>query len=199
MELLSTAAIFRYHKELIQIHGNDSPVSLGWDNEEGQMARFQVLVRIGDLNGHSVLDVGCGHGDLRPFLGNIYPNLRYYGVDQIPELLDTAEKKYAMLPETVFFQGNFAQADLPATDYILASGSLNYRHHDPLYVLRIIEKLFQNCRIGFGFNLLSYAEPDRIIVAYKPSFIVEYCRQLTSKVQLIEGYRANDFTIFMYH
>lgn len=199
MDLLTTAAIFRFHKELIKIHGNDSAVSLGWDDEAGQQARFKVLSEIGNLNHHSVLDVGCGHGDLRPFLGKIYPNLRYFGVEQIPELLDTAEKKYASFPETIFFQGNFAQADLPSTDYILASGSLNYRNHDPLYVLRTIEKLFNNCRIGLGFNLLSSAEPEGIIVAYKPDFILEYCKQLSSNVKLIEGYRANDYTIFMYH
>ncbi|MES2328700.1 MAG: class I SAM-dependent methyltransferase [Bacteroidota bacterium] len=199
MDLLTTAAIFRFHKAQIELYGNDSVGALGWEDEEGQQSRFRVLANIGDLNHHSVLDAGCGHGDLRPFLGNIYPHLRYFGVEQMPELLDTAAKKYAMLPETIFFQGDFAHSELPVTDYMLACGSLNYRNSDPLFVLKMIEKLFNNCRIGLGFNLLSQAEPDGLIVSYKPDFITEYCRQLTPNLVFTDGYRANDYTLFLYH
>lgn len=201
MELLDTASIFRFHKEQIRQYGTESVEALGWVDLEGQQCRFRELAKIGDLNHHSVLDLGCGHGDLRAFLGELYPHLRYFGVEQMPELLDVAAKKYASLPETLFFQGDFAKSELPVTDYILACGSLNYRNSDPLFVPKMIEKLFNNCRIGFGFNLLSYAEhpADGLIVSYKPDFIMEYCRQLTSKVVFTDGYRSNDYTIFMYH
>ncbi len=200
MNLLDTAAIFRFHKEQIRDYGMGSVGALGWTSAEAQLQRFEKLAQIADLNGESVLDAGCGHGDLRPYLGNLYPTLRYYGVEQMPDLLNVAIEKYAHLPETLFFQGDFAASELPSTDYTLVCGSLNYRNSDPLFVLRIIEKLFITCRKGLGFNLLSHVDPpDGLLTSYKPEFIVEYCKQLTPNIIFTDGYRENDFTIFMYH
>ncbi|MES2373017.1 MAG: class I SAM-dependent methyltransferase [Bacteroidota bacterium] len=200
MNLLDTAAIFRFHKEQIKDHGAGSVEALGWTSAEAQQQRFAILAQIGNLDHESILDIGCGHGDLSAYLQNLYPAVRYFGVEQMPELLNVAIEKYAGLPETVFFQGDFAASELPSTDYILVCGSLNYRNSDPLFVLRMIEKLFNNCRKGFGFNLLSSIDPPHgLLTCYKPEFIVEYCRQLTPNVMLVDGYRENDFTVFMYH
>ncbi|HCL06398.1 MAG TPA: hypothetical protein DHW64_10735 [Chitinophagaceae bacterium] len=200
MSLLDTAGIFRFHKEQIKLYGKGTAEALGWENHEGQVQRFDVLSNIGDLNHRTVLDAGCGYGDLRGYLQEKYPHVRYFGVEQIPELLDIAAERYASFPETLFFQGDFAGSELPVTDYILLSGSLNYINSDPLFVLKIIEKLFNNCRIAFGFNLLSYADPAQgLIVSYKPGFIREYCERLSKRVLFFDHYKPNDYTIFMYH
>jgi SAM-dependent methyltransferase len=200
MSLLDTAGIFRFHKEQIKNYGTGTAEALGWENQEGQLQRFDLLSDIGDLNHRSVLDAGCGYGDLRDYLYKKYPQSRYFGVEQMPELLDVAVERYAALPETIFFQGDFANSELPVTDYILLSGSLNYINSDPLFVLKMIEKLFNNCRIAFGFNLLSYADPAQgLIVSYKPAFIREYCERLSKNVRFFDHYKPNDYTIFMYH
>jgi SAM-dependent methyltransferase len=200
MNLLDTAAIFRFHKEQIKAYGMGSIGALGWTSFEAQQQRFEVLKQIADLNNESVLDAGCGYGDLCAYLQTAYPTMRYFGVEQMPELLNIAAEKYADLPEALFFQGDFAASELPSTDYVLVCGSLNYRNSDPLFVLKMIEKLFTGCRKGLGFNLLSYIDPpEGLLTAYKPEFILEYCRQLTTNVVLKNNYRPNDFTIFMYH
>jgi len=200
MSLLDTAGIFRFHKEQIKNYGTGTAEALGWENQEGQLQRFEILSTIGDLNHRSVLDAGCGYGDLRGYLQKQYPEVRYFGVEQMPELLDVAAERYASLPETLFFQGDFASSELPVTDYILLSGSLNYINSDPLFVLKMIEKLFNNCRIALGFNLLSYADPAQgLIVSYKPAFIREYCERLSKNVHFFDHYKPNDYTIFMYH
>lgn len=200
MSLLDTAGIFRFHKEQIKTYGKGTAEALGWENEEGQLQRFEILSRIGDLNHCSVLDAGCGYGDLSKYLRKKFPMVRYFGVEQMPELLDIAAERYANQPETLFFQGDFSCSELPVTDYIFVSGSLNYSNTDPLFVPRMIERLFNNCRIALGFNLLNYADPAQgLIVSYKPAFITEYCRQLTKKVSFFDDYKPNDYTIFMYH
>jgi SAM-dependent methyltransferase len=200
MELLDTASIFRFHKHLISQHGEGSTGALGWKSDEAQLARYAVLAEIADLNDRSVIDLGCGHGDLRNFLGNIYPRLRYFGVEKIPALLDIAIERYSHLPETLFFEGDFSEAELPTVDYIIACGSLSYRNSDPLYIFKMIERLFRNCRMGFAFNLLSSTEdPDGIITGYNPAFIMDYCGKLTSKISLRKGYWENDYTVMMYH
>lgn len=200
MNLLDKAAIFRFHKNLATEFGTGTTGALGWKSPEGQESRFKVLSGIGPLDHCSVLDAGCGHGDLREYLGDIYPGIRYFGVEQIPGILNEALERFSHLPETYFFEGDFSVAELPVTDYIIACGALSYSNSDHLFVYRMIEKLFNNCRIGFGFNLLSEIEPpDGLLMSYNPGFILDFCRKLTVKVKLIEGYYENDYTVFMYH
>jgi SAM-dependent methyltransferase len=198
MSIVDSFFIQRYHQQRIREFGAGSCRSLGWKTREGQEARFKILLEIGDVNNASVLDAGCGHGDLRAFLDEKYTRLRYIGIDQETSFLDVAIQKYGHVPGTSFFHGDFTQAELPVMDYILASGALNYRHSDPDFIFKAITKLFHSCRIGFGFNLLSRVEdPDGLLVAYQPQLIVEHCRTLSSQVELKEGYYDDDYTVFM--
>lgn len=198
--IIDTAQIFRYHKQLAAQFGEGSQGALGWVSEAGQRIRFELLMNIGNLDHASVLDAGCGYGDMRPMLLHRYPQARYFGVEQIPSLLKKAVERYGHIPETTFFEGDFSSAELPLTDYILASGSLNYRNSDALFIVKIIEKLFYNCRVGLGFNLNARVEPEGgILVAYDPAFIKALCLQLTNKVMLKQGYYEDDFTLFLYH
>jgi SAM-dependent methyltransferase len=199
MTLTDTAAIFRFHKEQVEAFGKGSTEALGWTSADAQLQRFEVLAGIADLDQQILLDAGCGHGDLRAYLYTRYPSMTYIGIEQIPELLDRAIEQYANIPETIFLQGDFTSSTLPDADYILACGSLNYRSSDPEFIFKTIEKLFTACRKGFGFNLLSMLhEPHPLIVAYNPQLILDFCQKLTPHVQIIEGYRENDFSIFMY-
>ncbi len=200
MHLPDTAAIFRFHQYLVQKHGDNNCSALGWKTAEAQTARYKILSRIGDLNDCQVMDVGCGYGDLRNYLAEIYPRLRYLGIEQIPAFLNVAIDRYGGLTETVFFEGDFSAAKLPLVDYIIACGALSYRNSDPMYVFKMIEKLFNNCRRGFGFNLLEKTtDPDGIITSYSPDLILAFCNKLTDNIQFIDGYWESDFTVMMYH
>jgi len=200
MDLLDKANIFRFHNHLINEFGIGTIEALGWNDVAGQLARFKVLSGIGDLNNYSVLDAGCGYGDLYDYLIKIYPQLRYYGVEQIPAILNVALERYSHHTGAYFFEGDFSAADLPMVDYVIASGSLNYRHSDNLFILKTIEKLFNTCRIGFGFNLLRAIDPpDGFLEAYNPVYITEFCRRLTGRVTLIEDYYNADYTVYLYH
>jgi SAM-dependent methyltransferase len=200
MHLIDTAQIFRFHKSLTEKYGVGTTGALGWKQPEGQQARFKILSRIASLDDCTVLDAGCGHGDLCAFLHNIYPGVQYMGVEQIPAHLEVAVSRYNHLFNTRFFEGDFASAALPEADYILACGALSYRNSDNLFLLKTIGKLFASCKMGLGFNLLSKTDfAEGLLTAYDPEYIRSYCRTLTDKVRLIEDYYEDDFTIFMYH
>ena len=200
MNIVDSINIRKYHKYLIQKYGVGSIGALGWKAQEGQETRFKILSQIGDLNSSSVLDVGCGHGDLCGFLNKKFTGLRYIGVDLDESFLDFAIEKYSLTGETSFFLGDFTKANLPVTDYILASGTLNYLNSDADYVFKTVTKLFNGCRIGFGFNMLSKVENSNgLLIAYEPQQILAHCRTLTSNIIFKEGYYENDFTVMMYH
>ncbi len=200
MEFVDRSMIYRFHRERIEMFGEGTSAALGWKEEQSQASRFEVLSQIGDMNGLSVLDAGCGHGDLRGFLAGKYPDLRYAGIDQMEEFLDVATERYGDFPNTTFYLGDCWTAELPNMDYVLACGLLAYRNSKPDFVYRMIDKLFISCRLGLGFNLLKNVhDPEGILVNYDPMEILSYCRLLTPKVVLREGYAADDFTIFIYH
>ena len=112
--------------------------------------------------------------------------------------LDVAISRFSESDDTTFFLGDFSTATLPNTDYVLASGAFNYRNSDPDFVLKVIDKLFANCRRGLAFNLMSAIKAsDCILVAYNPSSVLKYCQALSDKVIIHQGYFEDDFTIWV--
>ncbi|MDR3697895.1 class I SAM-dependent methyltransferase [Mucilaginibacter sp.] len=191
------AAIINYHRMMVGTYGMQSSLALGWRDMESQLVRFEALAGIADMSGCSVLDAGCGYGDLLPYLTARYGPLNYTGIEQIPEFLDEANKRYGNQECTVFINSNFALTDLPQADYVLASGSLNYRSEDPDFIYRVIAKLYSACRRGFAFNLLRAIVPNGLLVAYNSEKIMACCRTLCPNVKLISNYADEDFTIYM--
>lgn len=194
-----TTAIFRYHRQRIKQYGPGGAEALGWARPEGQQVRFQVLTQIGDLAHRSVLDAGCGHADLYPYLRQRYAGVQYHGIEQMPELLAVARARYRHAADITLSSGDFLRTPLPAADYVLASGALNYRSRDPRFIYQAIEKLYGSCRIGLGFNLLSWEPPNGgPLAAYEPAKVLAFCRQLAPRAELLEGYWEGDFTVFVY-
>jgi len=183
----------------IRAHGASSVGALGWLDSESQLSRFEMLAGIGDMNNRSVLDAGCGHGDLFAFLSKQYRLGHYTGIDHSEIFVNTAIKKYGGHPQVSFQLADFDTDELPEADYVLLSGSLNYRNSDPGFIYKMIAKLFAACKIAMGFNLLNDVyDPIGILVAYNMEAINEYCRTLTSNTILHKDYTQGDFTIWMY-
>ena len=200
MTIIDCLNIHHYHKERIAAYGRGNANALGWKTVAGQTKRFEVLSQIGDLTNSSVLDAGCGYGDLCGFLNNTFTGLRYIGIDLEDDFLNHAIEHYGRSGENAFFAGDVTKAELPFTDYILASGLFNYPTTDAEHVYKTITKLFNNCRIGFGFNLLSKTDDtNALLLAYEPKAMVEFCKTLSPDVVLKEGYYENDFTVMVYH
>lgn len=201
MTLPDHIAIQKYHRDRILKFGSDSSRALGWTSNEGQLARFKVIEELlGDLIEKSVLDVGCGHGDLRDFFGNKFPGLRYAGIDQIDRFLDIAVDRYNHYPDTEFYFGDFFKADLPVMDYVVACGALSYRSSDPDFVFKAIAKLYNNSRFGLVFNLLKHIDSEeKILRSYDPEIILAHCRTISDNVVYKDGYYGEDYTIVLKH
>jgi hypothetical protein len=194
-----SSRIFHYHRKMIAGHGADSSFALGWRNEHDQLVRFEALANIAELNGKTVMDAGCGYGDLYSFLKGRYPHMaHYYGIEQITELVDKATLRYGHLPDTTFITRNFLHANLPVCDYVMASGSLNYGSSIDGFIYKAIERLFDHCTMGLGFNLLHNMPVDGTLVAYNPVDIQAFCKTLSPNVVLKTDYDEADFTIFIY-
>jgi trans-aconitate methyltransferase len=182
----------------VSSYGEGSIGALGWKTKEGQIARFEMLSQIGNMNSCSVMDIGCGFGDLKPFLDEKFTDIRYAGIDHDDSFLEIAVNRHGGLPNTTFYLGDFWTASLPNMDYVLASGALSYRNSDPDFIYAILTRIFSFCRLGFAFNMLCSVEPPNgILAAYHPEVILDFCKTITPATVLKQGYYQNDFTIFM--
>jgi len=82
----------RYRKRWIEF--GDDPRTLGW-NKGRQHVRFAAALEGLSMEDYaSVLDVGCGFGDLLLYLKKEGWNGQYTGIDIVPELIAEARRKH---------------------------------------------------------------------------------------------------------
>jgi SAM-dependent methyltransferase len=200
MKLKEKAAILHYHRHRQKQFQGETPEALGWKNDASQQVRYRILAKIGDLNGCSILEPGCGYGDMLAFLDRRYEGIAYTGFDLVPEFLEAAARRYARRGNCRFFLADFFKNPLPRADYVLASGALGYRTREPDYYTRCIARFFEAADMGLGFNLLdrSMFSGHPLLTGHSREEILSFCRGLTDRVRVIRGYFEDDFTVFMY-
>lgn len=200
MELIEKATVIHYHRHRIKEFDRGSVKSLGWKEANSQLRRFEVLLRVADLSGCSIMDLGCGTGDFKGFLDQRFSNFAYIGIDQMPEFIAEANGRYGHLPATHFYQTDFSTAELPQADYVFASGALGYRSENSSYYREVIARMYAAANRAVAFNMLDAARfPDHpLLVGHNTDEIEAFCNTLSPRVELITGYLEDDFTVFIY-
>jgi len=113
--------IAQQYREAFRRHG-DSPAAVLWPKGR-QDLRFAALTRFVQGSGFSVLDFGCGLAHLLPYLQERFGDVRYAGVDIVPEFIDACRRKF---PSAKF--GTIDEVE-PTHDYVLVSGAFNILYH----------------------------------------------------------------------
>ena len=193
--------VIEYYTRRLQQYGPE-PRAVDWGSPQSQVLRFSVLCEIGSLAGASILDVGCGLGDLYGYLRTAGINVDYTGYDITPALLEAARRRF---PEGRFLERNIAdlpEADLePGWDYVIASGIFYLRQQDPdAYLREMVGRLSRLARRGVAFNTLSARASERSAGEYyaDPIMVVGACLDLTPRVVLRHDYMPHDFTVYLY-
>lgn len=189
----------RYYAARLRQFGYRDPRGLGWRSLESQQERFKILTEIGNLHNQSLLDEGCGVGDLYPFLRDQFPTVQYLGIDINPDAIAAAKEKY---PDGDFEVGDFLEYSGEYVDYVFSSGALTFRidNYEEVYKDQI-RKMYEISRIGVAFNVLDsrvILEDDEY-VGYDPTEMYQFCHTLTPKIVLRHDYSDEDFTLYLYH
>ena len=196
MDLLSRAHIIKYHNDSIKKFGINSHQALGWRKKNEQLLRFKMLLEPTELNDCSILDIGCGTGDLLAYLISKNIQCEYTGIDHIKDFITLAGDKYKNQNNPSFLLGDFWTADLGKYDYVLASGALSYRNADPNFIFKMIAHLFSLSKKALAFNLLEKTDlKNGGLVAYNKNEILGFCKKLSSNVILKDDYLEGDFTL----
>jgi SAM-dependent methyltransferase len=197
MTLKDTATVRAYHNDRIGRFGVEASEALGWKGQDSQQQRFQDVAGLADFCGHTVLDVGCGHGDLYDFLKG-QGDIQYTGIDNIEAFLEVAVNRFGGHRDAKFLLGDFNTVELPRTDYIICCGALNYRNSDSKYLFKTISKLFDAASLGLGLNLLSKVDfLDGILNVADFDEVLAFCRQLSPQVHVVARPDEDNFTLLL--
>lgn len=175
--------------------------SVGWSRESTQQIRFMVLSLIADLQEASVLDCGCGTGDLFAYLSDNGFEGEYTGIDICKDMVQKARLLHPGI--RVQTADIFSYQPTQTFDYILGSGLLSFRVDDPYaYVEAALKKMWSWTKQGLGVNFLSakaqYLDRSKRFFYYEPDKILRISQKLSPFVELRHQYLANDFTVFIY-
>lgn len=187
-----------YYTNLITKYGIDIR-ALDWGSCESQQLRFSILSQIGDLNGKTLLDVGCGLGDFYDWLKRSGIITKYTGIDITPKMIEISAQRF---PEASFNIANLLDKnEMGHFDFVFASGIFTHRQIDSLSVFEtMIKKMFAVCNRAVAFNSLSNwthtKEGDEFHA--DPLETIAFCHTLTPWVVLRHDYHPRDFTIYMY-
>ena len=107
----------------------------------------------------TVLDVGCGYGAFLGFLAARDVDVDYTGIDTVQAMIDHAAESF---PNAAFFCGDFLQTELGSFDYVVCNGVLTQKltatdAQMAEYADRLIRTMFDSCRRGVAFNVMSTA------------------------------------------
>jgi SAM-dependent methyltransferase len=186
-----------YYDKLLKKYGY-SPGSVGWGHKKGkQSLRFEILCQIGDINNSSILDVGCGFGDLFGYLKYKKSKVKYLGVDINSNLIEIGKKIYP--------KANLKVLDIGQTkskqkfDWVFFSGISSKGCTYP-YIKRMMTKMFSLCKKGIAMNfvggVIDFKSKD--LFYSDVGKIYSITSTLSNRVTIRHDYAPYEFTVYVY-
>lgn len=187
--------IKRYEERLATL--GPTPEALGWTRNR-HVLRYAVLLEHWGLQSESVLDVGCGFGDMFEYCRTQIPGVLYEGIDLNPALIEVGRSRY---PDARLHAGDPFRDGLDGTwDVIVASGVFNLKLTDNWGFIRQGFELFAaHCRKGFAVNFLSNRVDYELDDTYHadPARVLDLAYHFSNRITLRNDYMPFEFTIFV--
>lgn len=192
-------SLVNFYEKNAREHKNTFKI-VAWGSRKSQEKRFEILSQIAELEGRSLLDVGCGTGDFYGWLKARYEKFHYTGFDLAPSLIARAKRNY---PRVRFEIRNILDYEKtkPSFDYVLSSGIFNRKiPNHKQFVRDTIRKMFALCKKGMALNIMSknadFKLSDEFYIDPKEMF--DFCFKLSGKAVLRHDYMPHDLTIYIY-
>ena len=174
---------------------------LGWESEEAQKLRFDMLLNGIELEGKSLLDVGCGTGNLLEYINSKGLKVEYTGVDILDPMIKIANAKG--------LNGEFYHADIfkdnifekKTFDIIYSSGIFNLNlGNNRIFLHDAVGLFLKLSKEAVVFNLLHIDSPDREdkYFYFHPDELKKILADYSDKlreIEIVEAYLKNDFTV----
>ncbi|CAN5166225.1 hypothetical protein BH09PAT1_BH09PAT1_5240 [soil metagenome] len=179
----------------------------GWGDKD-KYGNFRLLTDIVNfsnqpLSGTTILDVGCGTGDLYNYL--IQRGIKdYLGLDIYHMSVEYAQMKY---PEGRFQISDFLLFQTDQTfDYVFSSGALAAVLETNNYEMMaaFIKKMWSLCSIGVAFNFLTREYPqdkDNELFLYDLDEVLSLCKENAPQAHIehVQNHAGDDQDFLQTH
>ena len=197
-EILGSKMIDVYKSQFKEF--GDSPASLGCPKGR-QHLRFKALTK--NVTNGSLLDFGCGFGDLSSYLEQSKIDVEYHGCDVMQEFLSIAKKNR---PNNNFYLTQIGESLKDNYDFIVASGTFNFLYSKDKkehisFVYKTIESLFNCCNhslsVDFLSSIVDYAAPD--VYHQDIAGLIDFISsKLSRRFQIDHSYMPYEFCIHIF-
>jgi len=136
--------------------------TLGWGGDgQRQNLRFQTVIELKQFikvnKIKSILDIGCGFGDMGgDFLRSAFPDIKYVGIDINPLLIEEGQIKY---PGLDLRRLDILEDDITEKfDIVCESGIFNYKLNNEIqldYINKMIAKMYSLANYAISCDFLS--------------------------------------------
>jgi len=191
----STMTNQQFYKSAYKKYGATAR-GLNWNSVDSQRIRFEVLTDFlkDELRVSSVVDAGCGFGDL--YLYWMEKGLHvesYIGIDSVQNSIDIAKKRLKKYPNCSFTCRDILRDALHKVDWYIASGSLNILSSFDTWLF--LEKMLLYSKKGVVFNILSGDKKSATFNYQTKENMIEFAKNKGFSLDIIEDYLENDMSI----
>ena len=183
--------VHSFYADCLQRYG-DTAEGLHFQSAKTQLDRFRVLREClpEQLSELTLVDVGCGFGDLLRYLEEHgeAPG-RYIGIDMHERMVATARERTG----AEILLRDALHDPLPEADYYLCSGGMNTLTLEETRLF--IERCYGASRRGYVFNILRGADASEIFNYRQPEEIAAWAEELGDDCRIVDGYMYQDFTV----
>lgn len=184
--------------------------TLGWGTKEQQEFRFAEVLKRLDIKGKSVLDIGCGFGDLFNFMKSYdFDFEKYIGWDITPDFIEnpliTDENVELKVWNIASNQPSKKVADI---GIMLGLLNWNWKNEDKNYdySIKVIRNAFDAVNDVLVIDFLStQTEPnypkEEIVFYHDPSIMLHKVMEITTNIDLVHSYTSipqKEFLLYLY-
>ncbi len=180
-----------YHSGIIDY--GFTPQGLRWHSQQSQEIRFEQLISLLPLDTASIVDAGCGFGDLCGYIrSNGKHIVDYIGLDALKIMVDEASNR---TQETIF-QCDILHDPLPSAEFYLCSGALNILTENAAF--KFIERCYDASSRGVIFNFLEGDKDSKVFNYMQEADIQRLGKTLNAQVVFCRNYYESDCTAAFY-
>ncbi|HEX5710445.1 MAG TPA: class I SAM-dependent methyltransferase [Sulfuricurvum sp.] len=170
-----------------------TPQGLHWHSRKSQEVRFYQLVSLLPLDTVSVVDAGCGFGDLYDYIRSYGKHsTRYIGLDALDVMVEEAARRTGEM----IYQCDILHGSLPNAEFYLCSGALNILTREAAY--QFITRCFNASSRGMIFNFLEGKKESKTFNYLQLSHIKHLGEKLGARVIFRQNYYDSDCTAAFY-
>lgn len=180
-----------FYRGALARHGNNAE-GVHWASTRTQQLRFAALRRFlpQDLSAVSLVDVGCGFGDLFVFLRERRElPFSYVGIDVVAPMVEEAVARTGRR----ILHCDALQDELPGADYYVCSGAMNTLTRDESELF--IRRCFSAAKQGFVFNVLKGRQRAGAFNHFMPDDLLPLAMGLGVEPGFADDYLPDDLTV----